>query len=141
MSRSARVRAFFGDQDYDFALLIDQCVELQETTDCGLFELLARVENLRVKEIKAVIRLGLIGAQMGKEEAYRLTERHVVPGELGACGSIASKIIARAITGAEDEPLGEQKGEGTNESLSPGEKSDGPISMAPPPRRASRRQK
>ena len=139
MSRSARVRAFFGDQDYDFALLIGQCVELQELTDCGLGECLTRIEQLRVKEIKEVIRLGLVGGGMDKQAAFRLTERHVVAGELGACGSTAFQIVAAAITGVEDEPLGESKGDGTSANPSPGESSDGPSSMAPRPPRASRR--
>ena len=141
MTRSAKVRAFFGDREHDFALLIGQCVELQELTDCGLGECLSRVEQLRVKEMKEVIRLGLVGAGMDKHEAFRLMERHVVAGELGVCGSLAFQIVAAAITGAEDEPLGESKGDGTSESPSPAESSDGPSSTAPPPPPASRRRK
>ncbi len=130
MARNAKIRAFFGDGDHDFALLIGQCVELQELTDCGLGEMLTRVERLRVKDMKEVLRLGLIGAGMPKEEAFRKVERHVVAGELGVCGALAFRVVAAAITGAEDEPLGEEKGEPTAESRSPEEKSVLPTSMA-----------
>lgn len=133
MSRSAKVRAFFGDADQDFALLIGQCVELQELTGCGLGVSLGRIEQFWVNDVKQVLRLGLIGGGMAKEQAYRLVERHVVSGELGVCADVAFKVVAAAIAGVPDEPLGGAKGERTGDPLSQTAASDMPTSTDQPP--------
>lgn len=137
MTRSAKVRVFFGDADHDFALLIGQCVELQELTGAGLGVTLTRIETLCVTDIRQVLRLGLIGGGMAKEMAFRHVERHVVAGEIGVCAEIAYKVCAAAIAGAPEEVVGESKGGEeslTSDLRSPTDSSDTPISMeAPPP--------
>lgn len=141
MSRSARVTRFFGDRDYDFALEIDQLEELQEITDAGLGDTLERIERLFVKDIKQVLRLGLIGGagdlkmingRPVKDEAYRLVLRHCVSGEMGSCAEVAMAVANRAIAGVKDEPMGEQAGERT-EILSPEERSGSQPSTEPEP--------
>ena len=131
MTRSAKVRAFFGDADHDFALLIGQCVELQDLTGCGLGVSLQRIEQVTVADIKHALRLGLVGGGMAKEEAYRLVERNVVAGELGVCAALAFNVVTAAIAGTPDEPLGEPKGDRTGDPLSQTDASDTPTSTAP----------
>ena len=140
MSRSARVCRFFGDRKHDFQLGIEQCEELQELGDCGLMMTMARIEEIRVGDIKAVLRLGLIGAGADKEAAFRLVERHTRPGYLAESADVALKVVAAVIAGVADEPMGELKGEGS-ETLSPEARSDTANSTAPAPRSGSRRGK
>ena len=132
MSRSAKTRAFFGDADYDFALLLGQCVELQELTDHGLGSTLDRIERIYVKDIGHVLRLGLIGGGMPNEAAARLVERHLVSGYFGVGAAIAFKVVASAIAAPEDEPSGEGTGEPTSGQHSPEENFDMPTSTQPP---------
>lgn len=137
MTRNAKVRAFFGDSDHDFALLIGHCVELQELTGAGLGVTLTRIETLCVNDIRQVLRLGLIGGGMGKEMAFRHVERHLVAGEIGVCAEVAYKVCAAAITGAPDEVVGEPKGGEeslTSDLRSPTDNSDtATFTEAPPP--------
>lgn len=131
MTRNAKVRAFFGDADHDFALLIGHCVELQELTGAGLGVTLTRIETLCVNDIRQVLRLGLIGGGMGKEMAFRHVERHLVAGEIGVCAEVAYKVCAAAIAGAPDEIVGEPKGGEeslTSDPRSPTDSSDTAIS-------------
>lgn len=140
MSRSARVRRFFGDADHEFQLGIAQCEELQELGDCGLMLTMARLEEIRVGDIKAVLRLGLVGAGSDKEAAFRLVERHVRPGYLAESAEVALKVVSAVIAGVADEPLGEPKGE-WSETLSPEARSATASSTGRAPRSASRRGK
>lgn len=129
--RQAKVTAFFGDAEYLFKLGMDQCIELQDTFDMGLMETLERVTLVAVKDVKAVIRLGLIGGGMKPEGAFALVQRHVREGELVECADLAAKIVRAALSGPKDEDLGEPKGE-TSESLSPAAKSATAISTESP---------
>ena len=107
MSRSALIRRFFGDADHDFALRIGEVEELQEALDCGLIPTLERVTNIDVGATKAVLRLGLVGGGLRKEDAHRLVERHVVPGYLVDVSGLAGAVVRAALIGAGDEPAGE----------------------------------
>jgi hypothetical protein len=131
MSRSAKVRRFFGDSDYDFALRIGECEELEEAFSAGLVPMLSRVSEVRTREIKAVLRLGLIGGGMDKEPAAKLVERHVEPAYLAECSVLASEVLSAVIAGALEEPLGEPKGSETSDLRSPTGSFDTPTSTAP----------
>lgn len=137
MPRNAKVTLFFGEGEFEFALRIAQCVELQEITDAGLMVTLDRLSSLRIKDISHVLRLGLIGAGMQKDEAARLVHRHLVAGEIAACALVAAQVVQAAITGAGDEPLGEAEGSRTSDPRSPTENCDTPTSMALAPSSAS----
>lgn len=110
MSRSGRIRRFFGEAEFDFCLLIEQVRDLQEITDAGLMVVFERCSLLYVKEIEAVIRLGLIGGGTGREEAHRLVSRHVRDGYFQECSMVAIDIVEATVKGVEDEPLGEPQG-------------------------------
>ena len=130
MSRSAKVRAFFGAADYDFALRIGEVEELQETLDCGLMMTLQRVTDIDVSAIRPVLRLGLIGGGLGKEAAFRLVVRHVAPGYLVDVARVAGDVVRAAMLGAEDERLGEPAGETAGDPTSPGASSASPTFTA-----------
>lgn len=132
MSRSAKVEAFFGDGPHEFALLVGQTEELQDRFDCGLLVTLDHIQQVDIRHIKEVLRLGLIGGGMPKQDAYNLVLRHCVAGEFGACARAAMEVVNAAIAGPKDEPLGELQGE-RGEPLSPSEKSGSAMSTEPPP--------
>ena len=117
MSRSAVVRQrFFGEGYFDFKLGIGEADLLQDQFDCGLMEMLERIAMVRTRDIKEVLRLGLIGGGMDKEAAFNLVERQVRPGYLAEAAKVAIAVIEAAVRGAPDEPLGESQGEGDDPS-------------------------
>lgn len=129
MPRNAKVRLFFGDGEHDFALRIGELVELQEGTGRVLQKMGGSVEHagppsildrLRsgswlLTDLKEPLRLGLIGGGMGKQQAWNLVEREVVPGQLLDHVLNASLVLGAALTGAEDEPVGERTGAETTD--------------------------
>lgn len=140
MSRSGKTRLFFGDDDYDFRLPIGQAIELQELTGVGIMVTLERVSQFAVKDIKHVLRLGLIGGGMDKEAALRLVERHLVDGEYGRCAGVAVDVIQAAVMGVDEEPGPPRKGE-TPPADSPTGASDTAASTKPARARGSARGK
>jgi hypothetical protein len=141
MSRSAKVRRFFGDGDHDFALRIGECEELEETFSAGLMPILSRVSEVRTKEIREVLRLALIGGGMEKEPAARLVERHVEPAYLAECSVLASEVLSAVIAGAPEEPLGEPRGSEIQDPRSPTDSFDTPTSTARAARSVSPRKR
>lgn len=141
MSRSAKIRRFFGEARFDFALNIGECEELQEEFDCGLVPLQRRCAEVGVREIRTVLRLGLVGGGLDKERAAMLIDRHVCPGDLATGSILAVELINAAIVAPEDEPLGEPKGKRTGGRRSPKESSASPTTTAPAPRSGFRRGK
>lgn len=138
MSRTAKVRRFFGDDDHDFKIGVEQAQELQDLFGCGLMPMYERVSDVCIPHIKEVLRVGLIGGGMSKEPARRFVDRHVAEGYFVDAADVAADVIKAALRGAPDEPLGEQKG-ATDPPPSPMEKSDTESSSdtPPPPESAS----
>ncbi|MEM9965010.1 MAG: gene transfer agent family protein [Asticcacaulis sp.] len=104
MTRSAKVNVFFGDGKHDFQLDIPRLEELQEKVDLGP-EALARAiasGNWRAEHLRETIRLGLIGAGMEPEAAFKLVERYAGAGYLSGCKSVAYEILMAAMAGAPD---------------------------------------
>lgn len=128
MARDAIVRdLFLGEGVFDFGLKIGEIIQLEENRSRALAALgfspgEASIEKiadrlgsgaLLIGEVKEVLRLGLVGAGMKKEQAFDLVERHVVAGELLECGRKAYAVAAAALVGVPEEaPKGEAKGEG-----------------------------
>lgn len=131
MSRSAAIRLFFGEGEFDFALTIGALEELDERFECGVSELMEHCAQIRAPVIHQVLRLGLIGKGMAKEQAFRLVQRHAGPGDLGSAAAVAAKVLAAVILGSKVEPLGENLGEATGEHLSPTDASGSPTTTAP----------
>jgi hypothetical protein len=156
MSRTSKVRRFFGDADHDFQLNIGELVELEEDLNAGAGLVRARLTpglqlpfgEARVKDIRTVLRLGLVGGGMPKERAWLMVERHVRGGDLGECALLAYVVVSAALVGSPEEALGERKGRGkragsrhSRTAAPAGRSSTAPAapSASPPPRSTPRR--
>jgi len=143
MSRTGRIRSFFGDQEYDFFLNAGALMELEEALDIGVGAIYALSQpgpgmpfgQVRLRHVRLVIRLALIGGGMDKMAAAQMVERHVVPPDLGDCALLARSICGAAIVGVEEKRQGEPEGEAA--SPSPTAASTGLPSTEPPAPRAS----
>lgn len=115
MSRSAKVRAVFGDGPHDFELPIEQLEELQEKTDAGPEHLFNRLagDRWRVADVRETIRLGLIGGGMPPIKALQLVDRYCRAAWLLDAKPVARMVLGSALVGAPDEdpPPGEPKRE------------------------------
>lgn len=119
-TRSALVRQEFWDQAYDFRLGIAELEELQErcadpdgraaSPPAVLRRILAG--DWRVQDLRETLRLGLIGGGLDRGAALKLVGRAVQPGNLLPCVAAAAVVLQAALTGVEDEPLGEPEAEG-----------------------------
>ena len=145
MSRTGKIRSFFGDAEHDFFLGGAQLMELEDTLDMGVgavYALSQPVPNMpfgqvRLRHVRQVIRLALVGGGLDKMTAAQLVERHVAPPDLGDCALLARSICGAAIVGVEEKRPGEPDGEAAA-SPSPTAASTGSPSTAPPAPRASR---
>jgi hypothetical protein len=123
MSRSARIRRFFGDDEYEFRLGIGEAETLDEETGCGLMQLLERLPLMHVADMRAILRNGLIGGGMKRQDAFGLVKRHLVEGYLVEASDVATAVLIACIRGVPEDPpdigVGEQPGEQTSPSRSP----------------------
>jgi hypothetical protein len=108
-SRSASINLFIGEGNFDVALRIDELIQLKEKTGFGPSRLLRNLQEGEwgVEELREIIRLGLIGGGMSKQEAFTLMTRHVVAGYLLDMVPVAMQIVFAALAGVEDDPVGE----------------------------------
>jgi Phage tail tube protein, GTA-gp10 len=138
MSRTAKVTAELGGEQYDFCIRIGELTELQEKLDVGPGMVLMRLiaNQWRVEDIPTVIRLGLVGGGLEPAAASRLVRIHVEQrtfdwgGEDGL-GILAVKILAAALNGAPDEPPGKAGETRNGSTISPTARSDSEASSAP----------
>lgn len=148
MSRSARLKRFFGEGDHEFALTIGAADELEEVRGEALRKLgyhnpghaavmaingrLASGQFLN-GDLRDTIRLALIGAGMEREDAFRLVERGLKPGSMLKGAQLAADIIDTFLTGDPTDIPGADLGEGGGPPapIQPGtpmDDSDGPGS-------------
>lgn len=163
MSRSATVGPLFlGEGRYEFRLGIGELEQLEEqrlrtlarfglpTGEASLERVLLRLGDgqLILDEVRQVLRLGLVGAGMAKEEALSLVERHVAPPDLKAQASKAFLVLSAALYGVADDDEdeagggktpGESAGEGGKGSASPTDAPAGRPSTAKARKPATRR--
>lgn len=107
--RSARVELDWGDGTYTFRLAWGQLVELQEKCDAGPYVILQRLQTgaWQMEDISNVIRLGLIGGGMTAVDALKKTRAYVEAFPPMENLMPAQGILAAALMGARDEPVGE----------------------------------
>ncbi|WP_236774724.1 gene transfer agent family protein [Agrobacterium tumefaciens] len=107
--RSARVELDWGDGTYTFRLAWGQLVELQEKCDAGPYVILQRLQTgaWQMEDISNVIRLGLIGGGMTAVDALKKTRAYVEAFPPMENLLSAQGILAAALMGAKDEPVGE----------------------------------
>jgi hypothetical protein len=139
VSRTAKVTAEFGGEEYDFCLRWGELIELQEKCDVGPGVVLMRIvsNQWRMEDIPAVIRLGLIGGGLEPSTASRLVRRNLeerpqdIGGENGLA-ILAVKILSAALHGAPDEPAGKVGEIRNGSTISPTARSDSEPSSATP---------
>lgn len=145
MSRSGEITLAFGDGEYPFRLAIGQWRKVQEATDAGPPELLARMApafeamrrgvkaadlisagllgRWRIDDIRAPIFQGLLGGGMEPPRAAKMVTDWVDERPLLESLGVAYQIVQASFTGVEDEDAsGGAKGE-TDPPLSPEESS------------------
>lgn len=109
MSRDAKVDLDFADGTYTFRLAWGQLIELQEKCDAGPYVILSRLDGIewRMQDISETIRLGLIGGGLEPAKALRMVRRYVEECPPLESLMIARGVLAVALMGAPDEPVGE----------------------------------
>lgn len=116
----------------EFLLRIGELEALDDLTDSGVLDLRYRLSlgvergslgysPVKVREVMACLRLGLIGAGMERQKAERKARQAFIDGEISELNLLAFTIISRAFAAKEHDPLGEVEGgtEATPESASP----------------------
>lgn len=133
-------RLVWAGGEHDFLLAaIGQLKALEQSRDSGPLEIYVRIVNgtYRGDDITEVLRLGLIGGGMDKDEARKL-----VVGSLNLASINSLRVTAIAVLnntlfwdGRGDEPGEAQAGEATNQSRtrSPTEEPDGQPTTEPAP--------
>jgi len=100
-----------GGEDRVFRLDIDRLRPLQIKTDAGPVELMRRLETgaWRVDDLRETLLQGLIGGGATQIEATVLIQTHFdrQPRGIAQFAPVAYAILAAAIFGPEDDPLGE----------------------------------
>jgi hypothetical protein len=111
-----RITRIWPGGEHVFALNIGELRALQQACDAGPEQLFRRFYGgeWRVDDVKETIRLGLVGGGLGEIESRRLVDQVIgdaLPFEL-KLKVLAAEILAVALNGVEDDPVGEQVVEG-----------------------------
>lgn len=135
MSRAAEIRLAFGGEERLFRLPIGRLRALQEKTDCGPMELLQRFTagTWRIDDVREAILQGLIGGGLNTVEATQVVTGHFDDTPVLPHVTIAQAIVASAVIGVGDEPLGESEAGAKSRSRSREAKSASARSTAPGP--------
>jgi hypothetical protein len=97
---------------HQFALDLGGLRALQDACNAGPQEVLMRLVNQtwRVDDLIEVIRHGLIGGGMGRDDATTLVLRMIDLHGLLKLVSVATFVLTSALVGEADDPVGEQVG-------------------------------
>lgn len=127
----------------EFLLRIGDLEALDDLTDAGALDLRYRLSQgvprgslayapVKVREVMACLRLGLIGAGMERQKADRKVKQAFEDADISELNVLAFTILSRAFAGKDHDPVGEDEaGAATSESASP-------ASTGPAPRSGSR---
>lgn len=132
MSRSAEVHIDFAGERRLFRLSIAAIRRLQEACDAGPNLILNRLidGSWRLDDLRESILQGLIGGGMAQREAQGLVEAWFDPEPKQQFVSVGQGVLLAALTGVEDEELGELQGEAAANSHSPEARSGSDDSTA-----------
>ncbi|EKF39918.1 hypothetical protein NA8A_23539 [Nitratireductor indicus C115] len=118
--------------EHSFLLTIELLRALQDKCDAGPAHVMNRLASGRwyVDDVIQPIRLGLEGGGMDKAEARNLVKRHVEDEPLTLSVLTARTILAAALFGSEDDPVGESEAgeEEPSANLSRAESGGSPVS-------------
>lgn len=106
--------------EHDFLLRIGELEALDDLTADGVMDLRYRLSlgqargslaysPVRVREIIACLRLGLIGGGMERSEAERRVKDAFIAGDAGELNLLAFTIISHSLAGKEHDPVGEDR--------------------------------
>lgn len=136
MGLKTEVRLDFAGERRTFNLSpIGPIKRLQDACDAGPQFILNRLfdGSWRDHDLREPIMQGLVGGGMPQRDAQALVEKWVDPEPKQQFIPIAQAVLMAWLVGAEDEDLGEPKGEEETTNPSPVECSGSPASTAPEP--------
>ena len=113
----------------EFCLRIGELEALDDLTEAGVMDLRYRLSQgvqrgslayapVKVREILAALRLGLIGAGMDRATADRKVKQAFDDGDMAELNLAAYTIISAAFAGKDHDPVGEAKGEAEKRATS-----------------------
>ncbi len=120
------VRLNWQGGEHDFRLRIGELRALQDATDSGPGQVLARLNSgdWRIDDLLATLRLGLIGGGLESENAVQLVASVCDDGNLFSLAMTATAALTRSLVGNPDaepeKPQGESPEGGTSESFTDG---------------------
>lgn len=108
MARGADLTWAGGEHSFDVSK-IELLRALQDKCDAGPAWILARLASnqWRVDDVVSTIRLGLEGGGLEKEVARKLVKTHVEDRPLTESVLLAHQVLALALYGVGDDPVGE----------------------------------
>ena len=106
----------------EFLLRIGELEALDDLTSDGVLDLRYRLSlgqqrgslaysPVRVREVMACLRLGLIGAGMDRQKAEMKTKNAMIDGDISELNLLAFTVISNSLKGKEHDPLGEAQAE------------------------------
>lgn len=104
--------------EHDFLLRIGELEALDDLTDAGVLDLRYRLSlgqvrgslgysPVKIREIIACVRLGLIGGGMKREDAERRAKDAFINGDVSELNLLAFTIISNSLRAKAHDPLGE----------------------------------
>lgn len=94
--------AFFGDGEHEFALPIEQILELERITGAGFGAIYARcmAGQFQLRDLTETIRLGLIGGGLSPKQASGLVDAYAKPTPILELFELAADILEARWSGA-----------------------------------------
>lgn len=136
MSLKTEVRLDFAGERRSFDLSPIACLRrVQDACDAGPQFVLNRLfdGSWRLDDLREPIIQGLVGAGMSQREAQGLVEKWLDPEPKQQFIPLAQAVLMAWLMGAEDEDLGEPKGEANTSAPFPEASSGSPASTEPEP--------
>ena len=104
----------------DFLLRIGELEALDDQTADGVLDLRYRLSlgqqrgslaysPVRIREILACLRLGLIGGGMDRQKAETKAKNALIDGDISALNLLCFTIISHSLAGKEHDPVGEDR--------------------------------
>lgn len=114
----ARLNWVSGEDD--FLLRIGELEALDDLTDAGVLDLRYRLSlgqargslayaPVKIREIIACLRLGLIGGGMKREDAERKVKEAFINGDVSELNLLVFTVISNSLRGKVHDPLGEDR--------------------------------
>lgn len=114
------IRLNWPGGEHDFLLRIGELEALDDLTDAGVLDFRYRLSlgqgrgsllysPVKIREVIACLRLGLIGGGMKREDAERRVKDAFINGDAGELNLLALTIISNSLRAKAHDQLGEQK--------------------------------